>query len=260
MSEDRAAIARRALALVDLTDLGDATTGDAAKKLCERAKRPVPSEPGLHVAAVCVWPRFVAVCRQTLEGSEVKIATVANFPTGGEPTDAVLATVRSALADGADEIDLVIDHRGFRKGETRAAGEGISAVKAVLPPHVPLKVILETGELGDAATMRAAARLAVVAGADILKTSTGKVPVNATPEAARVLLEVAAESARPIGVKASGGIRTVADAGVYLGLADAVMGTGWARPATFRFGASGLLDDLVAAISGQAGGGGGKGY
>jgi deoxyribose-phosphate aldolase len=242
--------ALRALPLLDLTDLNDGTTEAATKALCEKAARPVAAMPDLHVAATCVWPRFVKAAKAALGAAPVKIATVANFPSGAEPGDTVAATVRQALADGADEIDLVLDHAAFRRGETRACGEAIAAVKALLSPRHRLKVILETGELGDAGTIRAAARLAAAAGADTLKTSTGKVKVSATPEAMRILMETIAESARPMGVKPSGGIRTTADAAAYLAIADEIMGPAWASPATFRFGASGLLDDLVATILG----------
>jgi deoxyribose-phosphate aldolase len=117
---------------------------------------------------------------------------------------------------------------------------------------VRLKVILETGELGDAATIRAAADLALAAGADFVKTSTGKVAVNATPQAAEILLEAIRASGRPAGFKAAGGIRTVTEAAVYLDLADRILGPGWVSPETFRFGASGLLGDVLAALDGTA--------
>lgn len=242
--------AARALPLLDLTDLGDQTTDAATRALCAKAMRPVADRPDLHVAAVCVWPRFVKTAKAALQGSSVKIATVANFPSGAEPLDQVIATVEASLADGADEIDLVLDYAAFKRGEARACGDKITAVKALLPARVKLKMILETGELGDAATIRAAARLSAAAGADTLKTSTGKSKMSATPDAMRILMETIAESTRPMGVKPSGGIRTTADAGAYLAIADQVMGPGWANPSTFRFGASSLLDDLVATIAG----------
>lgn len=250
MKELRRAVALRALPLIDLTDLGETTSEEATDRLCARAVRPLAARPDLHVAAVCVWPRFVKRARTNLDGGPVKIATVANFPNGGEALAAVAETIDRALADGADEIDLVLGYRAVLAGDTRAAAERVETVKNGLPRGIRLKVILETGELGGPETIRAAAVLAATAGADFLKTSTGKVKVNATLESARILMEVAREAGRPIGVKPSGGIRTTDDAAAYLALADEIFGPGWATPSTFRFGASGLLDDLLVAIAG----------
>jgi deoxyribose-phosphate aldolase len=248
MSDVRAAAARRALPLLDLTDLGEAADEAATDRLCARAARPDPARSTLHAAAVCLWPRFVARAEAQLKSAPVRIATVANFPRGADLASAVVALVEKALADGADEIDLVMNHRAFRAGRAGDAAAGIARVRAAVPATRLLKVILETGELGPPATIRAAARLAVAEGADMLKTSTGKAKVNATLASTRVLLEVARESGRAVGVKAAGGIRTTADAAAYLALADETMGAGWAAPSTFRFGASGLLDDLLAAL------------
>lgn len=244
---DPRAIAARALPLLDLTDLADDATEAAARALCARAVT-------VHgaVAAVCLWPRFVALAAAALAGSPVRIATVVNFPAGGEDTRAVEAETAAALADGADEIDLVMPWRAFLALRPGFAETQILRVKRLCAGRAALKVILETGEIADPAKIRAAAELADGAGADFLKTSTGKVAVNATPEAARILLEVAKASGRPIGVKVAGGIRTVADAAEYLAIADAVMGPGRASPATFRFGASGLLDALLAVLDGTA--------
>jgi len=253
MKELRRTVALRALPLIDLTDLGEATTDEATDRLCARAVRPLPAYPHLHVAAVCVWPRFVRRARANLDGGPVRIATVANFPSGAEAPASVAETIDRALGDGADEIDLVLDYRAFLAGNTRAAAERVETVRNGLPRGIRLKVILETGELGGPDTIRAAAHLAATAGADFLKTSTGKVKVNATLESARILMEIARDAGRPIGVKPSGGIRTTDDAAAYLALADEVFGPGWATPTTFRFGASGLLDDLLAAITGTDG-------
>ncbi len=242
---EASAAARRALPLVDLTDLADDATEAGARALCARAVTPHGA-----VAAVCLWPRFVATAKAALAGTGVKIATVVNFPAGGEDTRAVLAETEQAIADGADEIDLVMPYRAFLAGRSGFAETQIVRVKRVCAGRAALKVILETGELGEPATMRAAADLALAAGADFVKTSTGKVAVNATLPATEALLEAVRACGRPAGVKAAGGIRTVADAAAHLAVADRIMGPDWASPATFRFGASGLLDALIAAIEG----------
>jgi deoxyribose-phosphate aldolase len=260
MIDIRRTLALRAIPCLDLTDLSETTTVEATDQLCAHAVRPIHGEEDLSVAAVCVWPRFVARCKANLAGGRVKIATVANFPSGRETFPAVAGTVDAALDAGADGIDLVLDHVAFRAGEVRQAGALIEQVRNGLPRHVRLKVILETGELGHAETIRGAARLAVAAGADFLKTSTGKVPRGATLEAARVLFEVARESTNTIGVKISGGVRTTDDAAAYLSLADEIMGPGWAAPSTFRFGASSLLNDLAATVGGHAADRPGTGY
>jgi len=242
---EAAAAARRALPLVDLTDLSDDATEAGARALCARAVTPHGA-----VAAVCLWPRFVATAKAALAGTGVKIATVVNFPAGGEDTRAVLAETERAIADGADEIDLVMPYRAFLAGRSGFAETQIVRVKRVCEGRAALKVILETGELGTVETMRAAAGLALAAGADFVKTSTGKVAVNATLPATEALLEAVRACGRPAGFKAAGGIRTVADATAHLAVADRIMGPDWASPATFRFGASGLLDALIAVIEG----------
>jgi len=244
---DARAVAGRALPLLDLTDLGDAVTEADARALCARAVTPHGA-----VAAVCLWPRFVSTAKAALAGTDVKIATVVNFPEGGEDTRAVEAETARAIAEGADEIDLVMPWRAFLAGRPGFAETQIIRVKRVCGDRARLKVILETGELGDPARMRAAADLALGADADFVKTSTGKVAVNATLEATEQLLEAIRACGRPAGFKAAGGIRTVADAAGHLALADRIMGPDWANPATFRFGASGLLDALIATLDGTA--------
>lgn len=239
-------VARRLLSLLDLTNL-EATCGPAeVKALCGRAVGPAGS-----VAAVCIWPQFVGEAKRLLGGGSVRVATVINFPNGGEDLERVVEDTEEALDDGADEIDLVMPWRAYLGGDTELPTQMIRTTRDVMPKGHPLKVILETGSLPDEAAIVGAARLAIAAGADFLKTSTGKMPVSATPEAARLLLETIAASARPVGFKAAGGIRTLQDAATYLALADAIMGPGWATPATFRIGASGLHAALVAAIEGS---------
>lgn len=248
MLEPSIATARRALALLDLTDLSDNADEAGLAALCARAV----GAPG-PVAAICIWPRFVAQARTMLGRAPVRIATVVNFPQGESTGADVLAETQGAVAAGADEIDLVLPWRAFLASDVAGAEAMVRAVKDTCDGRT-LKVILETGEYPDLDRVRAASELAIAAGADFIKTSTGKTAHSASLEAARTMLEVIAASGRPVGLKPSGGIRTLADAAGYLELADAIMGPDWARPATFRFGASGLHQVLVDAIAGEASG------
>lgn len=249
MSDERD-IARRVLPLLDLTSLNENDDAAAIEALCRRAVTPAGA-----VAAVCVYPGFVALARTLLAGSGVRIATVANFPEGAGAAETVLLEVADAVTAGADEIDIVMPWRTFLADGTaagrEAAGTLLAAAKAACSERI-LKVILETGALRDEMAIRAAGRTAVAAGADFLKTSTGKGPPGADPRAARILLglirEVAERNGRPPGFKAAGGIRTLAQAALYLALADEIMGPRWVSPATFRLGASSLLDDLLRAL------------
>ena len=245
MHED---IAKKALSLLDLTDLSDTCDAAAIEKLCAQAQTPFGT-----TAAICIWPRFVAQARGILgKGHAIKIATVVNFPSGNLAVADVLAETKQAINDGADEIDLVIPYRTFLAGNETAVTEMVTAVKAACTPPVRLKTILETGEIKDAALIRKASDLAIAAGSDFIKTSTGKVAVNATLQAAEIMLTAIKESGRPVGFKPAGGVRTVGDAGEYLALAASILGEGWASPKTFRFGASGLLGDILAVLGGQS--------
>ena len=235
---EAAAVAGRALRLLDLTDLADTCTATRIDALCRDA----------HiggVAAVCVWPQFVHQAAHALAGGPVRIATVINFPAGGEDVERAVEDTAEALRDGAHEIDLVLPYRAFLRGDAAAARALVEAVRETAPKAC-LKVILETGALGSTDTVAKAARLALEAGADFLKTSTGKSAVSATPEAVAAMLGVIREAGR-CGLKVSGGLRTLADAGAYLALADRIMGPGWASPATVRLGASSLFAVLMAA-------------
>lgn len=239
----RIEFARRAISLIDLTDLADDHSPAGIDELCHRA-----AEHG--TAAVCVWPEFVATCAEQLAGTGVRVATVVNFPSGAEPVDVVVAMARQALADGADDIDVVLPYEAFLAGDRETAGAMVAAVADVVAAPAIMKVILETGALGSTDAVGAAARLAIESGADFVKTSTGKIPAGASLEAATAMLAAIAEADRPVGLKPSGGIRSFEDAVAYIELADSVMGEGWATPATFRFGASGLLDALLAVVDG----------
>ncbi len=233
-----------AISVLDLTELGDDPTDAAIDVLCDRAV-------AAGTAAVCVWPRFVGRCTDRLAVSGVRVATVVNFPSGEEPLDEVVAATRAALADGAGEIDVVLPYRSWLAGDEAHAADVLDRVRDAAR-EATMTVIIETGELPDRAAVDRAAHFAIAHGADFVKTSTGKTPVSATLEAAEIVLEAIAVSGRPVGFKASGGIRTAEAAGAYLDLADDVMGPGWATPATFRFGASSLLDALFGALEGSA--------
>jgi deoxyribose-phosphate aldolase len=204
------------------------------------------------VAAVCVWPRFVAQAVRALADSPVRVATVVNFPAGGTDLDATVNETVGALRDGADEIDVVLPYRALVDGDVDGARRLVAAVSELIdrPRHL-LKVILETGELPDQATVALAARVAIEGGADFIKTSTGKTKVSATPEAASTMLDVIRSTQHRVGLKPSGGIRDLDAAHTYLELARDAMGPDWISPATFRFGASGLRDALIAVIEGR---------
>lgn len=247
-------VAARALACLDLTNLDADCDRGAVDVLCARAV--TPHGP---VAAVCVWPAFVAQAKAALAGGPVRVATVVNFPAGTAPVAEVAAEVRGALGDGADEIDLVVPWRALADGRPEVVTEMVAAIREV-SGGATLKTILETGELAEPGRIRGAAEAALAGGTDFLKTSTGKVKVNATPEAARILLDAIRESGRDVGLKPAGGVRTTADAGVYLGLCDEIMGPGWATPAHFRIGASGVLAALLATLDGAEAAAGPGGY
>jgi deoxyribose-phosphate aldolase len=200
-------LARCLLTLLDLTSLNDNDDQAVIERLCARAVTPFG-----RVAAICTWPRFVGLCKDRLKGSGVRVATVANFPHGKGDPDTVLAEMRQAIAAGADEVDLVFPYQHWLAGERDPACALVGAGKQVCGPEVLLKVILETGELATPLHIAQASRDAIAAGADFLKTSTGKTAIGATLAAATVMLAAIKESGKAIGFKAAGGIRTPADA------------------------------------------------
>ena len=205
------------------------------------------------MAAVCVWPRFAAVARRQLLAS-IRVAAVANFPAGGSDIDAALHDVQQIVAAGAQEVDVVLPWRALQRGDETAATALLQAVRQA-SAGLTLKVILETGELLDAALIERASRLALDAGADFLKTSTGKTPTGATAAAAEAMLRaiVAHPAARDrAGLKVSGGIRRVADVLPYLALCRQALGAGALQPQRLRIGASSLLDDIEAVLGGTA--------
>ncbi|BDQ38048.1 deoxyribose-phosphate aldolase [Pseudodesulfovibrio nedwellii] len=236
--------ALRTLASMDLTSLSENDTDDTIKDLCSRAM----CSAG-HVAAVCVYDRFVPLALKELEGSCVRVATVCNFPHGGADAAKAVAEAREQVNMGVHEVDVVMPYKRFKSGDEDTASALIEQVRVVCGEDVKLKVILETSQLQSLRIIEAASRAAIEAGADFIKTSTGKVPGGATLEVAAVMLSVIKEmqpnTNRTLGFKPSGGLKTVSDSAGFLYLADQIMGQGWATPQTLRFGASGILNDVL---------------
>ncbi len=237
--------ASRVLGLLDLTSLGEDDTPARIRTLCAAAR----SAHGLP-AAVCIYPEHITTAREALAGAAVKVATVVNFPEGADDPQRIARETRRAIAAGADEIDMVLPWRALQAGDAARARAGVDACRSACGPGIALKLILETGALGTPKLIREASELGLDAGVDFLKTSTGKVAVNATPEAAAVMLDAIAARGGRCGFKAAGGIRTLVDARVYLELAQARLGAEWVDPARFRIGASALFDALLAELGG----------
>ncbi len=249
---DLPAAARTALACLDLTSLNDADTEADVARLCERAQGPHGA-----VAAVCVWPRFAAFARAQLP-AHIAVAAVANFPDGGTDVGRAARDTSAIVQAGAQEVDVVLPFAALMAGQATAASQLLLAVRRACD-GLTLKVILETGVLADATLIGTACRIALEGGADFLKTSTGKTTVSATPQAARVMLQAIAASpqtAGRVGFKASGGIRTVADAVVYFDLCADILGPQAVVPARLRIGASSLLNDIEAVLGGRSAGAG----
>jgi deoxyribose-phosphate aldolase len=245
-----------AVRMMDLTTLEGADTPGKVAALCSKAKRPDPTDAGVpSVAAVCVYPSLVGIARQRLAGSGVKVASVATaFPSGQAPLEVKLADVAAAVAAGADEIDMVIDRGAFLSGRYAKVYDEIVRVReACGAAH--LKVILETGELGTYDNVRRASLLAMAAGADFVKTSTGKVSPAATLPVTLCMLEairdVHDETGRMVGMKPAGGIRHAKQAIQYLCVLHETLGLDWLTPDLFRFGASSLLNDVLMQIRTQ---------
>jgi deoxyribose-phosphate aldolase len=236
-----------AITMVDLTTLEGADTPGKVRALCAKAAHPGGDAP--RVAAVCVYSDLVATAVRALHGTGIGVASVATaFPSGRAPLEAKLIDTRLAVEDGATEIDMVIDRGAFLSGDLQKVYDEIVAIKSECR-QAHLKVILETGELVTYDNVRKASWLAMLAGADFIKTSTGKVSPAATLPVTLVMLEAVrdfrAEQGRQVGVKAAGGIRTAKDAIRYLVLVNETAGPDWLTPQWFRLGASSLLNDLL---------------
>lgn len=244
--------AQQALSLMDLTTLNDNDTDEKVIALCQQGNTHFGTP-----AAVCVYPRFVPIARKTLKDlgmDQVKIATVTNFPHGNEDIAIAVAETKAAIAYGADEVDVVFPYRALMAGDAQVGFELVQQCKALCAEAgVLLKVIIETGELKTAALIRQASEIAIKAGADFIKTSTGKVAVNATLDAAQIMLEAIRDLgvAEKVGFKAAGGVKTTEEAAQYLSLAADILGRDWISTAHFRFGASSLLSNLLATLNGE---------
>lgn len=239
-----------AIRMVDLTTLEGADTPGKVRALCAKARRPDPSDPSCPpVAAICVYPSMVPTAHEALRGSGIHLASVATaFPSGQAPLKVKLDDTRAAVAAGADEIDMVISRGAFLAGRYLEVFEEIVAIKEACG-SAHLKVILETGELVTYDNVRRASWLAMLAGGDFIKTSTGKVAPAATLPVTLIMLEAVRDfldtTGRKVGVKPAGGIRTTKDAIKYLVMVNEIAGDGWLDPDWFRFGASTLLNDLL---------------
>ena len=249
MTTDPTTTARTALACLDLTSLNDGDDAAAITALCAQAAG-LAGPP----AALCVWPRFVALARAQAPAG-VRVAAVANFPAGSLDVAGAVADAQAIVAAGGDEVDLVLPWRALRDGDAAGAAALVQAVRAACSGGT-LKLILESGDPATPALVHQASLIGLDAGIDFLKTSTGKTGTGATPAAARVMLEAIAAHPRgaAVGFKASGGIRRVADAAVYIALVREILGADALVPQRLRFGASGLLGDITAVLQGGGAG------
>lgn len=244
--------AQLVLSLMDLTSLNESDVDQTIVDLCHQAKTSF-GEP----AAVCVYPQFIQVAKQTLASlgiSHVKVATVTNFPHGHSDIQNAVLETEQAVANGADEVDVVFPYRALIAGDAQVGFDLVQACKKVCADNnVLLKVIIESGELKSDELIRKASTIAIQAGADFIKTSTGKVPVNATLSAAEIMLKVIVElnAQDKVGFKAAGGVRTVDEAQQYLALAASIISPDYLTTERFRFGASGLLNNLLATLKNE---------
>jgi deoxyribose-phosphate aldolase len=236
-------VSTEAISLMDLTTLNDNDTDIKVIQLCKGAKTKVG-----NTAAVCIYPRFIPIARKALStqnSTTIKIATVTNFPHGNDDLDIAFAETRAAVAYGADEVDVVFPYRALIAGNSDIGAQMISGCRSICGPNICLKVIIESGELKTDALIKQASDICIEAGADFIKTSTGKLLVNATLKASRVILQSIKDSGKDVGFKASGGVKDAETAGNYLQLARDIMGDDWINTDHFRFGASSLLVNLL---------------
>ncbi len=262
--ESKIAALYTALSMCDLTTLEGADTPGKIRQMCQKARYPVPPElfeaaaakkglpPVPSVAAVCVYPSMVRVAAKALEGSGIHIASVSTaFPSGQAPLDVKIRDTKFAVDEGADEIDMVINRGAFLSGDYQRVFDEIAAIKEACG-DAHLKVILETGEIGSLDHVRLASDIAMEAGADFIKTSTGKVQPGATLPVTLVMLQAIEEfylrTGKKIGMKPAGGIRTSKQAIHYLVMVNETLGTEWLTPDLFRFGASAIVNDILKQI------------
>jgi deoxyribose-phosphate aldolase len=238
--------AKRALELIDLTSLNENDDEIKIVELCKQAKTPFA-----NVAGVCVYPRFIPIVKKTLlnQGTQqIQAVSVVNFPGGGSDLNIALSETNAAIAYGSDEVDIVFPYQELIDGNREIGYRMISQCKkACEKGNVLLKVIIETGILKDPELIKMASEISIDAGADFIKTSTGKVAVNATPEAAEVMMRAISNKGvkDSVGFKPAGGVKTVEDTILYLEIADRILGHNWVDRRHFRFGASSLLKNLL---------------
>ncbi len=235
-------LTEKLIGLVDLTTLSDDDTPERIVSLVEKAQSPKG-----NVAAVCIYPPFIPIAKEKLASTSITIATVSNFPKGNNPMETVLADIKASIEAGADEIDVVTPYHYYlgKHDDDMKPLTFLKACRACCGPDITLKAILETGALATPERILQASQDAIEAGIDFLKTSTGKMPIGATAEAADVMMKAIVTSGKSVGFKASGGVRSLADAKIYYDLACEYFGEAWITPERFRFGASGLLDALL---------------
>lgn len=249
--ESKVAALKLALSMTDLTTLEGSDSPGKVRQLCYKAKHLHDALPDLpHVAAVCVYPTLVRVAREELAGSGIKVAAVATaFPSGQADRETKIRDTRFAIEEGADEIDMVISRGAFLRGEYGYVYDEIAEIKSLCGEQVHLKVILETGELGTLDRVRQASDLALAAGADFIKTSTGKIQPAATLPVTLVMLEAIRDfhlrTGQKRGMKPAGGIRTAKTAIQYLVMVNETLGPEWLTPSLFRLGASTLANDIL---------------
>lgn len=231
---------RDLIQFIDLTRLENDDEDQKIITLCHKANTGHGA-----VAAVCIYPEYIALAKQHLH-APIKIATVANFPSGSDSFDSVSASILESIEQGANEIDVVMPYQDYIAGKQQAAIEFIKQCERLLPNQIKLKVILESGAFDDEQTLYQASIDMINAGADFLKTSTGKISKGASLDAAAIMLSAINDSKAAVGFKASGGVRTEEQAMQYYCLAQNIMGATWPTQDTFRIGASSLLDDLLA--------------
>lgn len=242
--------AHRALHMMDLTSLTDIETAEDIIKLCKTAKTTCG-----NTAAICIYPRFVPLAKKilALQGTpEIKIATVTNFPHGNDGVTIAVAETKAAIAYGADEVDVVFPYKALMNGDEKIGFDLVKACKQVCGKNTLLKVIIETGELKTDELITQASEICIAAGADFIKTSTGKVATNATPKAAELMLKAIKNKNTQVGFKPAGGVKNAEDAKIYLDLASDILGTDWATKSHFRFGASSLLTNLLNTLGASA--------
>lgn len=245
-----------AIRCCDLTTLEGSDSPGKIRQLAAKAKRPAPGQRDIpHVAALCIYPRWVPLAVEALEGSGVKVASVATaFPSGQLALDLRLQEIERAVGEGADEIDIVISRGAFLAGDDEMVFEEVAASKQAAG-HAHIKAILETGELGSYDRVRRASLVAMAAGADTIKTSTGKISPASTLPTALVMAEAIRDfydqTGRAVGLKVAGGIRSSKDALPYLVIVKETLGDEWLTPDRFRIGASSLLNDLLMQLDKQ---------